>query len=173
MSENEKKDHSLVIPAFNKSSEIRLPLKKTREAESRLLEAKMVNPITYAELESCYNEAYRELRTNLATLGFQIAQTESALETAKSTFLIDSYQEKIKDLPKSYDSADLRKAWLMRDEAYTTTKDRLDQLKAMEALLDGKIKVFERTCQFMRKKMDLILRSGMSDANLYVTTGKK
>lgn len=165
----ENVEHSLVIPAFekSKSDEMELSLNKTREAESRLLEAKMVNPITYAELESCYNEAYRELRRHLATVGYEISKADNALETAKSNFLIDSYQEKIKDLPKSHDSADLRKAWLMRDKEYISAKDRIDMLKAMEALLDGKIKVFEKTCQFMRKRMDLVLRSGLSDPQLY------
>ena len=166
MSEQEKQ-HSLVIPAFQGIEQISLNLTKTREGESRLLEAKMVIPITYADLESCYNQAYRELRTNLAVIGAQIAKADNAMEMAKSNFLIDSYQDKIKDLPKSYDSADLRKAWLMRDEAYLAAKDRLDMLKAMEALLDGKIKVFEKTCAFMKKTMDLILRSGLSGSNLY------
>jgi hypothetical protein len=107
----------------------------------------------------------------LAFIGDQLNKADTALETAKSNFLIDSYQEKIKDLPKSQDSADLRKAWLMRDSAYIAAKDRVDMLKAMEALLDGKIKVFERTCAFMKKKMDLYLRSGMS-TTLHVTSGK-
>lgn len=160
-------EHSLVIPAFQNHTELQLSLNKTKEGESRLLEAKMVNPITYADLESCFNEAYRELRANLAVIGDQLNKAGNALEIAKSNFLIDSYQEKIKDLPKSYDSADLRKAWLMRDGAYLAAKNRVDMLKAMEALLDGKIKVFEKTCQFMRKRMDLVLRSGLSDPQLY------
>lgn len=173
MSENNKQEHSLVIPAFNKSQELHLCLNKTKEGESRLLEAKMANPITYAELECCYNQAYRELKTNLAIIGDQLNKASDDLETAKSNFLIDSYQDKIKDLPKSYDSADLRKAWLMRDEAYLAAKDRENMLKAMEALLDGKIKVFERTCAFMKKKIDLILRSGLSGSQLYTNSIKK
>lgn len=166
-------DHSMVIPAFQKSLEVALSLNKTREGESRLLEAKMVNPVTYADLTSCYNEAYRELKRHLATVGYELTKADNALETAKSNFLIDSYQEKIKDLPKSHDSSDLRKAWLMRDEAYLAAKDRVDMLKAVEALLDGKIKVFEKTCQFMNKRMDLVLRSGLSSSQLYVTSGNK
>lgn len=162
-------DHSLVIPPFQKTEELKLALNYTREGERRLIEAKNVSPITYAELESCFNEAYRELKRHLATVGFQLSKADNALETAKSNFLIDRYQDKIRDLPKSHDSADLRKAWLMRDSEYVAAKDRLDMLKAMEALLDGKIKVFEKTCQYMRKRMDLILRSGLSGSDLYVS----
>ena len=91
MSENV--EHSLVIPAFDKSTEMVMSLNKTREAESRLLEAKMVSPVTYADLESCYNEAYRELRRHLATVGYGITKADNCLETAKSKFLIDSYQD--------------------------------------------------------------------------------
>jgi hypothetical protein len=166
-------EHSLVIPAFQKSTELQLTLNKTKEGEARLLEAKNASPATYSDLESSYNEAYRELRRHLATVGYELSKAENALETAKSNFLIDTYQEKIKDLPKSYDSADLRKAWLMRDPEYVAAKERSDMLKAMESLLDGKIKVFERTCAYMKKRMDLILRSGLSGSNLYITNGNK
>src|ERR1035437_10171802 len=100
--------HSLVIPAFQKYGELELSMTKTREGESRLLEAKMCNPITYAELECTYNQAWREIKTNLAIIGDQLNKADNALEIAKSNFLIDNYQEKIKDLPKSHDSADLR-----------------------------------------------------------------
>lgn len=165
----ENTEHALVVPSFKTIEEIRLKLTYTREGESRLLEAKMVNPATYSDLESCFNQAYRELKTNLAVIGDQLNKADDLLEKAKSNFLIDNYQEKIKDLPKSYDSADLRKAWLMRDTEYLAAKERVDMLKAMEALLDGKIKVFERTCVFMKKKMDLILRSGMSGSQFYST----
>jgi hypothetical protein len=172
MSENKLVEQSIVIPAFHKATELHLSLTKTREGESRLLEARMANPITYSELECVYNQAYRELKTNLAIIGDLLNKADNDLEIAKSNFLIDSYQEKIKDLPKSHDSADLRKAWLMRDAAYLAAKDRVDMLKAMEALLDGKIKVFERTCAYMKKQMDLVLRSGLSGSNLYSTNRK-
>ena len=169
----ENNQHALIVPAFKTLNEIRLTLNYTRVGESRLLEAKSVSPINYSDLESCFNQAYRELKTNLAIVGDQINKADVLVEKAKSDFLIDRYQEKIKDLPKSYDSADLRKAWLMRDIDYTSAKDRLDMLKAMEALLDGKIKVFERTCAFMKKQMDLLLRSGLSGSQLYITNKGK
>jgi hypothetical protein len=142
MSENPSQ-YALTIPAFNGSSELQLGLEKTREGENRILEAKNVNPSTYTDLESCFNEGYRELKRHLATLGFQIGLAEKALETAKSVFLLDKYYPEImKDKPKSMDSPDLRKAYLMRDEAYIAALDRINMLKAMEALLDGKIKTF-------------------------------
>lgn len=168
MGESENSNYALTIPTFRDSSELILPLDKTREGERRLLEAKDVNPITYVELESAYNEAYRELKRHLATIGFQITKAETAVEIAKSDFLIDEYPAIIQALPsKSMDNADFRKAHLMRDTDFTDACDRVNMLKAMEALIDGKIKVFERTCAFMKKRMDLILRSGLGNDKLY------
>jgi hypothetical protein len=61
----------------------------------------------------------------------------------------------------------------MRDSEYLAAKDRVDMLKAIEALLDGKIKVFEKTVQFMNKRMDLILRAGMDPSVYYKSSGRK
>jgi hypothetical protein len=171
---NNTQEHSLVIPAFQKSNELSLSLNKTREGESRLLEAKMVNPITYTDLESCFNEGYRELRRHLATIGYELTRAETAVEVAKSNFIIDTYPGIVSNLPRAIQSqASTLQAHLVRDQDYLAAMDRVGQLKAFEALLDGKIKVFEKTCSFMKKKMDLILRSGLSGSQLYVTSGNK
>lgn len=168
MSDNaQKTEHSLVIPGFGETPKLELVLNFTREGENRTKEAKDVTPVTYTDLESCFSAAWRELNTHLATLGFQIGVAEEALETAKSTFLIDDYPEIIKDMKKSQDSADLRKAYLMRYKPYTEAMERINMLKAMQALLEGKLKNFERTSSYMKKKMDLIIKSGLSNANLY------
>jgi hypothetical protein len=170
---NNNTEHSLVIPAFQKSAEMHLTLSKTREGESRLLEAKMVNPVTYAELESVFNEGYRELRRHLSTIGYELTRASTAVEVAKSNFIIDTYPGIVASLPRAIQSqASTLQAHLIRDQEYLMALDRVGQLTAMESLLDGKIKVFEKTCQFMRKKMDLILRSGMSGSNMYSTSGK-
>lgn len=174
MNESTINGHSLIIPAFHKSAELSLNLSRTREGESRLMEAKMVSPVTYADLESCFNESYRELRGHLAIIGYEIVKAEAAIDSAKSNFIIDTYPNIVAGLPRAIQSqASTLQAHLVRYVDYTSAVDRLGQLKAMEALLDGKIKVFEKTCQFMRKKMDLILRSGLSNGNLYVTSGNK
>lgn len=162
----------MVIPAFGKSPSLSLEMGKTREAEHRIVEARTVNPSTYNDLEYCYNEAYRELKRHLSTIGYQLTLADKALETAKADILIDKYPDFLKDKPKSYDSADLRKAFCMRDPEYLAALDRVNQLKAIESFLDGRIKVMENVCRYMKKTMDLIIRSGMN-ANLYVTSGKK
>ena len=165
----------MVLPAFGKSPQVEFDLSKIRIAESRLLEAKMVNPITYAELESCFMESFRDLKRHLTTVTYQLALAEKAMEQAKAEVLIDKYPEFLKsqDMKKSQDNADLRKAFLMRDEDYLAALDRINMLKAMESNFDGKIKVMENVCRVIRKSMDLILRSGLSNADLYVSPGRK
>jgi hypothetical protein len=39
-------------------------------------------------------------------------------------------------------------------------------LQALENLLEGKVKVVENVCRYMRKSMDMIIRSGI-DPNKY------
>lgn len=158
----------MIIPAFGKYPKMELDLSKTTEGLRRLVEAKMVNPYTYNDLEFCFNEAYRELIRHNAQVGFQLDMADKSLESAKADFLLDKYPDLIKDRPKSQDSADLRKAFLMRDADYVAALDRVALLKAIQAHVEGRIKVFERTCQYMRKQMDIMIRSGM-DSKHYLT----
>lgn len=159
----------MTIPAFGSGKPTDLTLTATVTAERRLLEARTVSPLTYTDLEHCFNESYRELRTNMAQIGFMIAEAEKAIKKAKAEVLLDKYPEFMQGRPKSQDNADMREAFLTRDEAYMSAVDRLNQLKATEALFDGKIKVMENVCRYMKKQMDLILRSGLSGTNLYNT----
>lgn len=165
--------HVMVVPTFGKMPEMKLDMAKIREADLRIIEAKTVNPSTYADLEHTFNESYRDLKRHLSTVGYAIAMAQKALEEAKADVILGSYAELMKDKPKSYDTLDLRNAHLTRDAAYSAAIDRLAQMKALESNLDGKIKVMENVCRYMRKKMDLILRSGLSNTDYYSTQGKK
>lgn len=170
MSENK---NALVLPAFGKSAQLEMAMANIQIAESRFPEAQTVNPVTYVELEHVFNEAYRDLKKHLATIGFQITQAEKAIENAKADVFLGSYADFMQGKPKSHDNADLRNAFLIRDENYLASLDRLNQLQALEAHFDGKIKSVENVCRYMRKQMDIILRSGLSGANLYNTQGRK
>lgn len=176
MSENEPihkiAGQTLALPPFGKSPAISLEMGKIREAEMRLIEAKTVNPVTYVDLEHSFNEAYRDLKRHLATLGFAIAQASKALEDAKADVILGSYQEHAKANPKEA-NADVRNAFLTRDQAYSAALERIDQLKALESNMDGKVKVMENVCRYMRKQMDLLLRSGLTGRDLYNTQGIK
>lgn len=157
-------NENLELPAMGKVPGFSLELAKVREAERRLIEAKTVNPITYSDLEHTFNEAYRDLKRHLATLGFQLAKANQHLEEVKAEILLDKYPTYLSDneIKKSNDSADLRKAFMTRDPEFRAATDRIDQVKAIEAMMDGKIKVMENVCRYMRRQMDLVMRSGTS-----------
>lgn len=165
---------TLILPAFGKVPELRLSMEKIVEAEKRLIEAKTVNPVTYVDLEHTFNESYRDLKRHLSAIGYQLDLADKAMNVAKSDLLLDKYPEYLakNDFKKSQDNGDLRQAFFMRDEAYIASLDRINQLKALQSNLDGKIKIMENVCRYMRKQMDLLIRSGLSNADYYVTSGR-
>ena len=170
-----EKSQVMVLPAFRSAPELHLDVAKIRDAETRIIDAKNVSPATYADLEHSYNEAYRDLKRHLSTIGYQIVFAEKALEEAKADIILDLYPQYLIDnnIKKTHDNTDLRKAFIARDPVYQACLDRVNMLKALESNFDGKIKVFENVCRYMRKKMDLIIRSGYSGANYHVTSGKE
>ena len=170
---SDQQEQALEIPAFGKAPALKLDLSAIRLAETRIIEAKTVNPSTYSDLESCYNEAYRDLKRHLSNVGYQIAMADKALELAKANVLLGSYAEHMKDKPKYQDNSDLRKAFLIRDPDYTAALDRMAQLKAIESNFEGKIKVIENVCRYMRQKMYLLKNSGLVDSGIYDTQGEK
>jgi hypothetical protein len=163
----------MVLPAFGRAPELKMEMKNIREAELRLIEAKTVNPVTYVELEHTFNEAYRDLKKHIASIGYSLSMAQKSLEDAKADVILGSYAEAMKDKPKSHDTLDMRNAYLTRDVNYSAALERIAQLKALEANMDGKIKVMENVCRYMRKQMDLILRSGLSSRDYYISQGKK
>ncbi len=162
---------TLILPQEGKIPELRLEMAKIIEAEHRIIEAKTVNPVTYVDLENCFMESFRDLKRHISSVGYQLDLAAKALEIAKSDLLLDKYPEYLEsnNFKKSQDNGDLRMAFFMRDPAYLAALDRINQLKALESNLDGKIKVMENVCRYMRKQMDLILRSGLSGRDLYLT----
>jgi len=173
MSENTLPVQSLELPAFGKSPALVLHMSKIREAETRYIEAKTVNPSTYSDLEHTFNESYRDLKQHLSSIGYQLGLADKALRLAKANVLLGSYAEFMAGKPKSHDNADLRDAYLIKDPDYLAAMDRLAQLKALESNFEGKIKVVENVCRYMRQKMYLISKSGVPYEHVGVTIGNK
>jgi hypothetical protein len=164
---------TMTIPGFRGSKDIVLNIAATRESEARFVEVQTVNPITYVNLEHTFNESYRELKRHLATIEYQRVMADKAARQAKSAFLLDKLPDLMKDKPKNENNADMRDAHLMRDKDYLEAIDRVAMLAALEAFLDGRIKTVENVCRYMRKRMDLVIRSGLSGSDLYNTGGRK
>lgn len=148
------------LPQFGSLPEMSIDLSKTRHAETRLPEAQSVNAATYANLEYIFNEAYRELRTAYATVCYRHSKAEEEIENVKAEIILGPYQEYVKDKPKNFDNADMRKSFVQREPNYQKAVDVRDQLKAIETLLDTRIKTMERTCAYMKKQLELLIRSG-------------
>ena len=163
---NNEKKAELTIPQFGSLPQMTLDLTKIKEGEDRLYEAQNVTVISYSNLEYVFNEGYREAKKHLSQVGYQITRAEKALREAKSRALLDEYPVFLKDRNMK-DSAQIRDAFLETVQDYTLAQDRIDMLKAVDALLDGKVKVFENTCRYMKKQIEIVLRSGI-DPNKYV-----
>lgn len=146
---------------------------KIREAESRFLEAKTVNPATYSDLEHTFNESYRDLKRHLSNIGYQLTLADKAIREAKANVILGAYAEHMQGKPKYQDNTDLRDAFLMKDKAYCDALDRVNQIKALSSNFEGKIKVIENVCKYMRQKMYLISKNGVPTGDIGVTIGRK
>lgn len=166
-------DHALVIAPFGKSPELRLDVSRIREAETRYIEAKTVSPSTYSDLEHTFNESYRNLKNHLSNIGYQLTLAEKALREAQANVILGAYADHLKDKPKYADNTMLKDAFLMKDPVYLAALDRINQLKAFQSNFEGKVKVIENVCKYMRQKMYLISKSGVPVENIGITIGRK
>jgi hypothetical protein len=162
-------NHSLELPAFGKAPALKLDMTNIRNAETRIIEAKNVSVVTYSDLEHDFNESYRDLKRHLSSIEYNLLMAEKSLAEAKADVVLGSFAEFMEGKPKYQNNADLREAFLVKDPAYSAALDRVNQLKALQSNFDGKLKVMENVCRYMRKKMDLIIRSGRPTGNLYNT----
>ena len=84
------------------------------------------------------------------------------LDSIKGKALIDDYPVFLEKHPKLKDTADIKKAFLSTIETISKLSDDIITLNAMEMMTEANIKRMERTCSYMKKKMDLLLRSGVA-----------
>lgn len=156
----------LAIPAFDDRPVVTLGFGGIREGERRLIEARVVNPATYSDLEYSFNEGYREAKKNLSIIGYEITQAERIHKRVQSELILDEYPRFLKESGLK-DNAMVRDAFLERSQAFVDSRERINMLQAMESLMEGKIHVFEKVCQYMRKQMDVLIRSGSINPNKY------
>lgn len=156
------RDHvHVTLPPFRGLDQVTIDMTALKEAERRMLEAKVVNPSTYTELEYIMNEAYRELKRNIATVGYQILKTDNEFEKSKASALLDKYPEFLQGKGSRFDNAAVRDAFLARDPEVSEAKERLDSLKTLQIFLEGRVKVMENVAHYMRNAMRLIMKSGL------------
>jgi hypothetical protein len=165
---NFTENHCLTIPSLNGDGVTTLDISNIKEGERRLIEAKMVNPATYSELEYTFGEGYREARKHLSFLGYEIAKASKKQNDIKARLLIDEYNGFLKEKSLK-DNSSIRDAFLQVNPEFVSCQDRIDMLNALVSFLEGKVKVFENVTRYMRKEMDLHIRGGVINGNKYGT----
>lgn len=160
---------ALTLPEFKGLAAVSLNMDRVKEAERCIILAKDVNPSTYSHLENTFNDAYMDLKLHLATVGYQILRVENELEKARSIALLDKFPIFLEDKPKNMNNAAVRDAFIAQDPDVQVAKERLDSLKAISIFLEGRVRVMENVCRYMRKRMDLLIRAGAIDPNVFNT----
>lgn len=151
---------SFSLPPVGNMASGSLDLTIIKNAEARIPEARLVNPATYGELEDCFNAAYRDLKKHMANVGYLATRQQREIDKYRGKLMISYWSEFMLGKPKGVDSTDMRNSWFMQDEQYLKELEKLDYLKSLDIFLEGRIKVMENTCRYLRKIIDLIIRSG-------------
>jgi hypothetical protein len=163
----ENQSHTINIPSLTGDKPVILDLTVIKKAESRLPDTPNVTPAIYGDLWFSFNEGYRAAKKNYIELEHMITKTEKRIRELTSHVLIDEYPTFLQE-KKIKDSAAYREAFLETKEEYKAALDHKAMLTAMSAMMELKIKTFENACSYLRKQMDLFIRSGMVDHNKYI-----
>lgn len=157
---------AIVIPQAGTRPAISLSRNSINEGYKRLVEAKTVNIATYADLEYVFNDGYREAKTNISIIGYEITVAQREVRRIRGEYILDVYPGFLKERGLK-DNAANREAFLERQEDYVVAMDRVALLTAIQTSFEGNIKVFENVCRYMKKEMDILIRSGVIDSNKY------
>ena len=146
----EKNDIIYVLRGKLEGRPLSLDMSEIYSAESRIPEIRHVTAVSLPDLAAEFNQAYRVLVKHLAAVQYEVLSAEKTYEDAKAVLLLDKYPELMES--KGFkDSADTRKACIAQDKECSLALDKLNQLKAVETLLDGKIKVFISANSIIKK----------------------
>jgi hypothetical protein len=112
-------------------------------AENRIHETSFITPQKSPELTSLFNKTISELYENIVMVDYEVSQAATNVDKIEATILIDKASETLKKKGLS-NSADMREAVVKIDPEYQDAMNRLQALKAMSALLKGKLESFKR-----------------------------
>jgi hypothetical protein len=123
-----------------------LDMSKVYAAESRINETKAVNPMTAPELKATFNEACGITTKYIAWLQYEILMAKKYLALAKAEVILDKLPSKVQELKNAgiKDNSDFREALVARDTSYQNCQNTLYALEAVKALLESKVKTFDR-----------------------------
>lgn len=165
---NEKKGTTMVVPSHGHCKELRLSMSAWEEAMKRMKEAQNLVPSNYSSLEFTFQEAWRESKRNAIMIGDAVKKAMQNVEEIKSDVFLDEIPKLLEKLPKSANSADFRKAVLMKNEDYKKAIEHLEKLQSMLEHFDSHMKIMENTSRFLKKQMDYFIRSGAVGSGVYI-----
>jgi hypothetical protein len=147
---------ALVCPRGDgKGEPITLNLAKILETEARLAELAFITLDKAPELMSAFNKSWLELQRTATVLRYELVKAEDSTRKRRALILLD-YAEDLLKARGLKSSADLREAIVESDDVYSETKDRAAFLKAVVALLEGKMAAFENGFTAIKKLMSTI-----------------
>lgn len=150
------------VPSQGGRPSVPIDLTNVKLAEEAIvMGARVVNGGTYEDLERQITTAHGDLKQYVANIGYEVTRTEKVLKSRKSELLLDEWPAKRKELGLS-DSGRNAEAFLQRDALILELQDRIDLLKALVEKFEGKMKTFEKTSSYMKKEIDIQLRSVFS-----------
>lgn len=152
---------TMVVPAFKHCPELVLNMSGWQTAMDRFREAQNLVPGNYSSLEFCFQEAWRESKRNAIAVGDAVKKARQNIEEIKADIILDEIPKLLKDMPKTANNSDFRKAVMMKNSDYIAANDHLGKLEAMLEHFESHMKVMENTSRFLKKQMDYYIRSGV------------
>ena len=159
--DNKQAGTAMVVPAFKHCPELKLNMVGWQEAMNRFNEAKNLVPGNYTSLEFCFQEAWRESKRNAIAVGNAVKKARQNVDEIKSDIILTEIPELLKDMPKTTNNADFRKAVMSKNKDYQAAIEHLEKLEAMLEHFESHMKIMENTSRFLKKQMDYFIRSGV------------
>ena len=125
---------------------IPLDMNRVYEAEGRLAEIAYVTPVTSRELSTYFNQACNEAGKYLAWVEYEILQAVKTFDICRAKVILDKAPMEAAKLKESggKPNEDWRDALVTMDPECQNALDTVNNLKAIKALLETKVKTFER-----------------------------
>lgn len=120
-------------------------------AESRLHEVAAVTLHKAPELMSTFNEMWLKLQRSAVILTYARSKAEVGVKRAKAQALLNCDEAAVKAHGHPKSSQDLREAVAELDPGLATARDRLDEIKAVLELVQGKMEAFANAYSAVKK----------------------
>ena len=152
----------MTVPAFRHCPELRLNMSGWEIALKRLPEAKALVASNYLDLEFTFQEAWRESKRNAILVGDALKKAKQNIEEIKADIILEEIPGLLKEMPKSANNSDFRKAVMAKNADYKEALVHAEKLEAMLEHFESHMKIMENTSRFLKKQMDYFRNNGIT-----------